>query len=54
MRDSIMALSKRAKARMKIMSRSEKMAVKKAVKLLFDCELMGEKRMREVMRWANK
>ena len=49
-----MALSKRAKARLKIMSASEKAAVKKGAKLLFDCELMGVKRMRERVRWAEK
>lgn len=49
-----MAISKRAKARLKIMSSSEKNAVKKATKLLFDCELMGVKRMREIVRWAEK
>ena len=47
-----MAVSKRAKARFKIMSASEKAAVKKAVKLLYDTELMGVKRMREIMRLA--
>jgi len=49
-----MAISKRAKARLKIMSASERAAVKKATKLLFDCELMGVKRMREIVRWADK
>ena len=49
-----MAVSKRAKARFKIMSASEKAGVKKAVKLLYDCELMGIKRMREIMRHAEK
>jgi len=49
-----MAISKRAKARLKIMSVSEKAAVRKASKLLFDCELMGVKRMREIRRWADK
>ena len=49
-----MAISKRAKARMKIMSASEKAAVRKAAKLLFDCELMGIKRMREIVRWSDK
>ena len=49
-----MGISKRAKARFKIMSASEKGAVKKAAKLLFDCELMGAKRMQEIMRWAQK
>ena len=50
----IMALSKRARARLKIMSASEKAAVKKSAKLLFDSELMGVKRMREIVRWAEK
>ena len=49
-----MAISKRAKARLKIMARSEKAAVKKAAKLLFDTELMGVKRMNEIIRWAKK
>jgi len=49
-----MAISKRAKARLRIMSAAEKAAVKKAAKLLFDTELMGVKRMREVVRWAEK
>jgi len=53
MRDR-MAISKRAKARFKIMSATERSAVKKAAKLLFDCELMGAKRMQEIMRWAEK
>jgi hypothetical protein len=50
----LVPISKRAKARLKIMSASEKAAVKKAAKLLFDTELMGVKRMREVVRWAEK
>lgn len=49
-----MAISKRAKARFGLMSASEKAAVKKAAKLLFDCELMGSKRAREITRWAEK
>lgn len=49
-----MALSKRARARLKIMSASEKASVKKSAKLLFDSELMGVKRMREIVRWAEK
>jgi len=49
-----MAISKRAKARFGLMSASEKAAVKKATKLLFDCELMGQKRAREITRWAEK
>lgn len=49
-----MPISKRAKARLKIMSASEKGAVKKAAKLLFDTELMGVKRMRQIVRWSEK
>ena len=49
-----MAVSRRAKARFKIMSASEKNAVKKAVKLLYDTELVGIKRMREITRLAEK
>jgi len=49
-----MAISKRAKARMKIMSPSERAAVKKSTKTLFDAELLGTKRMREILRWADK
>jgi len=33
---------------------SEQSAIKKATKLLYDCELMGIKRMREIMRLADK
>ena len=49
-----MAISKRAKARFKLMSASEKASVKKAAKTLFDAELMGAKRAREITRWAEK
>ena len=49
-----MALSKRAKARFKLMNAAERAAVKKAAKLLFDCELMGVKRAKEITRWAEK
>jgi len=47
-------ISKRAKARFKIMSASEKAQVRKAAKLLFDAEIMGIKRMREIVRWSEK
>ena len=50
----VMPISKRAKARLKIMSATEKAQVKKAAKLLFDTELMGVKRMREIVRWTEK
>ena len=49
-----MPISKRAKARFSIMAASEKAAVKKAAKLLFDTELMGSKRMKQIVRWAEK
>lgn len=49
-----MAISKRAKARFSIMSAAEKAQVKKSAKTLFDCELMGSKRMREIVRWSEK
>jgi len=49
-----MGVSKRAKARFKIMSKAEKKAIQKSVKLLYDNELMGIKRMREIMRLAQK
>jgi len=49
-----MAVSKRARARFKIMSASEKAAVRKAVKLLYDTELVGIKRMREITRLSEK
>jgi hypothetical protein len=49
-----MAVSKRARARFKLMSASEKAAVRKATKLLYDCELMGIKRMREITRLSEK
>jgi hypothetical protein len=49
-----MAISKRARARMKIASSAEKAALRKATKLLFDAELMGIKRCREIMRVADK
>ena len=50
----MMAISKRAKARLKIATASEKSQAKKAAKTLFDMELMGQKRMQEIMRWADK
>lgn len=49
-----MAISKRAKARLKIMTSTERAQVKKATKTLFDSELIGPKRMQEILRWANK
>ena len=49
-----MAVSKRAKARFKLMTAAEKAAVRKAAKLLFDVELMGAKRVKEITRWCAK
>jgi len=49
-----MAISKRAKARLRLMTASEKTAIKKSTKALYEAELMGIKRMREIIRWAEK
>ncbi len=49
-----MAISKRAKARIKIMNAAERKAVQKAAWLLYNNELMGIKRMREITRWTLK
>lgn len=49
-----MAISKRAKARMKIASAAEKNKIKAAAKTLYDAELIGVKRMQEIVRWAKK
>jgi len=49
-----MAISKRAKARLKIATGPERAQIKKATKTLYEAELMGIKRMREIMRWADK
>lgn len=48
------AVSKRARARLKIMTMAEKKAVAKAAKVLYEAELMGVKRMQSIMRLANK
>jgi hypothetical protein len=49
-----MALSKRAKARMKMASASEKKQVVAAAKTLHNAELMGSKRANEIMRYAKR
>jgi len=49
-----MAISKRAKVRFHLMSAAEKASIKKAAKVLFDAELMGGKRAKEITRWAEK
>jgi len=48
------SISKSAKARFGLMSASEKATIKKAAKTLFDAELMGAKRAKEITRWAEK
>ena len=50
----IMALSKRAKARMKMASASEKKAIHAASKTLFNAELMGPKRAKEIQRFLKR
>ncbi len=49
-----MAISKRAKVRIKAMSAAEKKTVSKAAKTLYDSELMGPKRFQEIARWCKK
>ena len=49
-----MPLSKRAKARLKVATASERKTVEKAAKTLFNNELMGAKRMNEIIRWSKK
>jgi len=50
----LMAVSKRARARLSIMTSTEKSQVKKAAKLLYNSELLGVKRMRQIIRLADK
>jgi hypothetical protein len=54
LRGDFMAISKRARARIKLASKTEATAMKKATKLLYESELMGIKRMREIMRALDK
>ena len=49
-----MALSKRAKVRMKAMPASERKAVSGAAKKLYEAELMGPKRFQEIQRFAKR
>jgi hypothetical protein len=49
-----MGVSKRAKARLKVMKAAPKKQIADAAKLLFFHELMGIKRMREIVRLAEK
>ena len=49
-----MALSKRAKARIKMASAAEKKAIHAASKTLFNAELMGPKRAKEIQRFIKR
>ena len=49
-----MALSKRAKARIKMATASEKKAIASAAKTLFNAELMGPKRANEIQRFVKR
>lgn len=49
-----MAVSKRARMRVKNYSATEKAALKKALKVVFEAELMGPRRYAELLRLARK
>ena len=49
-----MALSKRAKARMKMASSADRKKIAAAAKTLFDNELMGVKRANEIQRFVKR
>ena len=49
-----MALSKRAKARIKMASAAEKKAIVAAAKTLYNAELMGPKRAGEIQRFVKR
>jgi|LUMS01.1.fsa_nt_gb hypothetical protein len=49
-----MALSKRAKVRMKNATAAERKQVHKAAKTLYEAELMGPKRYQEIVRYCRK
>jgi hypothetical protein len=53
-RQKVMAISKRAKVRMKAMTQSERKAVISAAKKLYEAELMGPKRFMELQRFAKR
>ena len=50
----MVALSKRAKVRMKNSTQAERKQVHKAAKTLYEAELMGPKRYQEIIRWCKK
>jgi hypothetical protein len=49
-----MKLSKRAKARIKMMTIAEKKTVTKAARTLAECEAISMKRADVIIRWCNK
>ena len=49
-----MALSKRAKARLKMSSAADRKKVAAATKVLYDMELMGVKRANEIQRFVKR
>lgn len=49
-----MKLSKRAKARIKLMTVAEKKAVTKAARTLAECDAITFKRADVIIRWCNK
>lgn len=49
-----MPISARARARMKLMTAAEKKQVRAAAKTLYNSELLGVKRMRAIVRAAEK
>ena len=53
-REKVMAISKRAKVRMKAMTMAERKSVMAAAKNLYETELMGPKRFGEITRFAKR
>jgi len=53
-REKVVAISKRAKVRMKAMTQGERKAVVGAAKKLYEAELMGPKRFMEIQRFAKR
>ena len=49
-----MALSKRARVRLKNMTAAERKSVHKSAKALYEAELMGVKRFTEITRYAKR
>ncbi len=49
-----MALSKRAKARLKLASAADRKKVAAAAKTLYESELMGVKRVNEIVRYCHR